>query len=126
MKGELLEEFEDVARVVGTYLGVHDLRQWNIRKVAGDPISGDDAAVVAHLVLKRRLREIRKQLPPNAPLRMNVIAGYERRYRQPPKRSSQHFNCTRSSKQRRCEVCGDVLSDRTGGIRDQGRSEISL
>jgi hypothetical protein len=82
--GEVLEEFEDVARVVGTYLGVHDLEQWNFRKVAGGPISADDAAVVAHLVLKRRLREIRKPLPLNAPLRMNVISGYERCYRHLP------------------------------------------
>ena len=62
--------YEDVARLVGTYLGVHDLGQWNIRKVAGDPISADDAAVVAHLVLRRRLREICKQLPLNTPLRI--------------------------------------------------------
>ena len=62
--------YGDVARVVGTYLGLHDLGQWNIRKVTADPISANDAAVVARRVLKRRLREIARQLPPTAPLRM--------------------------------------------------------
>lgn len=63
-------DYGDVTRVAGTYLRLHDLGQWNIRKVAADPISANDAAVVARRVLHRRLREISRRLPPTAPLRM--------------------------------------------------------
>jgi hypothetical protein len=62
--------FNEVTQVVGTYLGIHDLSQWNIRKVCADPVSAGDAAGVARHVLKRRLQEIAKQLPLDQPLRM--------------------------------------------------------
>ena len=63
-------QYEEVTRVVGTYLGLHDLGQWNVRKVASDPVSSDDAADVARQVLKRRIQEISKQQPSGQPLRM--------------------------------------------------------
>jgi hypothetical protein len=63
-------DYGDVARVVGTYLGLHDLGQWNIRKVAADPISANDAAIVARLILNRRVRAIAQQLPLTTPLRL--------------------------------------------------------
>ena len=62
--------YEEVTRVAGTYLGVHDLGQWNVRKVASDPISAKDAAGVARQVLKRRVQEISKRLPAGEPLRL--------------------------------------------------------
>jgi hypothetical protein len=62
--------YQDVTRVVGTYLGLHDLGQWNIRKAASDPISADDAAGVASQVLKRRVQEISKHLAAGEPLRL--------------------------------------------------------
>lgn len=62
--------YEELTRVVGTYLGVHDLGLWNVRKMAADPISAEDAAGIARQVLKRRLQEISKQLPTGQPLRM--------------------------------------------------------
>jgi hypothetical protein len=62
--------YEELTRVVGTYLGVHDLGQWNVRKVPSDPISAEDAAGVAGQVLKRRLQEISKRLPSDEPLRL--------------------------------------------------------
>jgi hypothetical protein len=62
--------YEDVTRVVGTYLGVHDLGQWNLRKVSSDPITAQDAAVVARQVLKRRVQEISKSLAAGEPLRL--------------------------------------------------------
>src|ERR1700733_2373198 len=30
--------YSDVSRVVGTYLGTHDLGQWNVQKVSANPI----------------------------------------------------------------------------------------
>ena len=62
--------YEEVTRVVGTYLGIHDLGQWNVRKVPSDPISAKDAAGVAGQVLKRRLQEISKRIPSGEPLRL--------------------------------------------------------
>jgi SMODS-associated and fused to various effectors sensor domain len=63
-------QYDEVTRVVGSYLGLHDLGQWNVRKVAADPILPEDAAGVAHQVLKRRIQEISKQRPSGEPLRM--------------------------------------------------------
>lgn len=62
--------YEDLTRVAGTYLGVHDLSQWNVRKVVSEPISANDAAGVARHVLKRRVQEISKHLPEGEPLRL--------------------------------------------------------
>jgi len=62
--------YGDVPRVVGTYIGVHNLGEWNIHKVAADPITANDAAAIARLILNRRLGGIVKQLPPAAPLRI--------------------------------------------------------
>ena len=62
--------YEDVTRVVGTYLGIHDLSQWNVRKAASDPITANDAAGMARHVLKRRVEEISKHLPAGDPLRL--------------------------------------------------------
>jgi hypothetical protein len=62
--------YDGVTRVVGTYLGIHDLGQWNIRKVTSDPITANDAAGIARHVLKRRLQEISKVLPAGESLRL--------------------------------------------------------
>lgn len=64
--------YDDLTRVAGTYLGVHDLGQWNVRKMASDPISSNDAAEVASHVLKRRIQEISKRLPAGEPLRLVI------------------------------------------------------
>jgi hypothetical protein len=47
---------------------VHDLSQWNVRKVPSDPISEKQASGVAGQVLKRRMQEIAKRLQPGEPL----------------------------------------------------------
>jgi SMODS-associated and fused to various effectors sensor domain len=65
-------DYKDVTNVVGTYLGIHDLAQWNFRKVTSDPISAEDAAGVARQVLKRRMQEISKHAAPGAPLRLVI------------------------------------------------------
>jgi CBASS immunity sensor of nucleotide second messenger signals len=62
--------YEDVTRIVGTYLGLHDLGQWNVRKLSSNPISAADASVVARRVLERRIRAIAGELQPGVPLRI--------------------------------------------------------
>lgn len=62
--------YDDVTRVIGTYVGRPDLGDWNVRKVASDPISSSEATAVARHVLKRRLQEITKRLPAGEPLRI--------------------------------------------------------
>jgi hypothetical protein len=63
-------DYKDVTRIVGTYLGTHDLGQWNVHKVPSDPISDKEAAGIAGQVLKRRMQEISKRLPPGEPVRL--------------------------------------------------------
>ncbi|MBV8356118.1 MAG: hypothetical protein JO101_12400, partial [Candidatus Eremiobacteraeota bacterium] len=63
-------DYKDVTRIAGTYLGLHDLGQWNVRRVTSDPISATDAGVVARRVLERRIRAIAEALTPDAPLRL--------------------------------------------------------
>lgn len=63
-------DYKDVTRVVGTYVGAHDLGQWNVRKALSDPISVTDAADIAGQVLKRRIQEISKRLPAGERLRL--------------------------------------------------------
>jgi hypothetical protein len=60
--------YAEVTRIAGTYLGVHDLGQWNVRKPLSDPISAADAGGVARRVLDRRIQEIIKQVAAEAPL----------------------------------------------------------
>jgi hypothetical protein len=60
--------YDEVRRVVGTRLGRHDLGDWNVRRVASDPIMFVEAAAIARHVLKRRLQEIVKRLPSGEPL----------------------------------------------------------
>ncbi len=65
-------DYPDVTRIAGTYLGVHDLGGWNLRKVASDPIGPADAATIAQQVLGRRIRAITAQLATDAPLRLVI------------------------------------------------------
>jgi SMODS-associated and fused to various effectors sensor domain len=62
--------YDDLTRVAGTYLGLHDLGDWNVRKMTADPISVVEAAAIARQILKRRLQEISKQQPSGQPLRV--------------------------------------------------------
>jgi hypothetical protein len=60
--------YEDVTRIAGTYLGLHDFGQWNVRRVPSDLVSPADAAVVARRVLERRIRAVSGQFVPGSPL----------------------------------------------------------
>jgi hypothetical protein len=63
-------DYGEISRVVGTYLGTHDIGQWNVRKVAADPISALEAANIARRILKRRVEEISRRLRETEPLRL--------------------------------------------------------
>lgn len=65
-------DYKDIGGVVGSFLGIHDLSQWNIQKVASDPIKSNDAAAIARHVLKRRVQEISKSLEAAEPLRLVI------------------------------------------------------
>jgi hypothetical protein len=65
-------DYGDITRVVGTYVGTHDLGQWNVRKVKKDPINEEDATAVAGYVLKRRMTAIHGQLPAGEPVRIGL------------------------------------------------------
>ena len=62
--------YADVTRVVGTYVGLHDVGDWNVHKVSSDPLVDKEARVVARLVLKRRIQEVAKQALSGAPLKL--------------------------------------------------------
>lgn len=64
--------YGDVSRVVGSYVGAHDLGQWNVRKVDADPIGEDQAAAVARYVLKRRMEAVHDQLAAGQPIRLGL------------------------------------------------------
>jgi SMODS-associated and fused to various effectors sensor domain len=64
--------YEDVTRIAGTYLGTHDLGQWNLRKTTSDPISAAEAAGISRHVLKRRLQVIANRSVPGDPLRLVI------------------------------------------------------
>lgn len=63
-------DYEAAAEKAGRHLGVENLRRWNLEKVEGDPIDDAEAARIAELVLRRRIKEIDRWLPPGEPLRL--------------------------------------------------------
>lgn len=65
-------DYGDVAATVGTYLGTHDLSQWNVAKVTSNPLSAVDAVRLVRRVLKDRLKAIHLALPLDASLRIEL------------------------------------------------------
>lgn len=63
-------DYGEVPRVVGSYVGAHDLGQWNVQKTASDPVAADEAAKIARRILKHRVQAVVRQLPLDAPLRI--------------------------------------------------------
>lgn len=63
-------DYGEVPRVVGSYVGAHDLGQWNVQKTASDPVAADEAAKIARRILKHRVQAVIRQLPLDAPLRI--------------------------------------------------------
>lgn len=61
-------DYGGFSSVVGTYVGTHDLGQWNITKLVSNPLNEADACLVAKRVLKQRIIANHQKLPPGAPL----------------------------------------------------------
>lgn len=51
-------DYKDVTTIAGTYLGTHDLGQWNVSKIKSDPINTSDSQMIAARVLKKRMQSI--------------------------------------------------------------------
>ncbi len=65
-------DYDKAARIAGEHLGVDDLATWNLEKVDANPIEPADAAHIAKLVLRRRVKEIAGRLEPRDPLRLSI------------------------------------------------------
>lgn len=62
--------YDLAADVVGEFIGIEDLRNWNIRKVSTDPISAVEAREIAVRILQRRIELVNDNLTPREPLRI--------------------------------------------------------
>lgn len=51
-----------VTNLAGTFLGRHDLAQWNVQRVSGNPIEEDEAKGIAARVLRHRVAAVTAQL----------------------------------------------------------------
>lgn len=65
-------DYGEAADKADRYLGVENLKRWNLEKAEGDPIEAAEAARVAELVLRRRIKEIDRALAPGEPLRISI------------------------------------------------------
>lgn len=65
-------DYDQAGAVASEHLGVDDLTGWNLEKTHADPIDAADAAHVAELVLRRRIKEIATRLEPTEPLQLSV------------------------------------------------------
>lgn len=64
--------YQTASDAVDQQLSADVLSDWNLPKLACDPISAADAAAVAARVLKRRLRAVHAQTAPGEPFRITV------------------------------------------------------
>lgn len=64
--------YENVAAVAGTYLGTHDLGNWNVTKVNSNDLSDADASLIARRVLKQRLIAIHARLASDLALKIGL------------------------------------------------------
>jgi hypothetical protein len=65
-------DYHEAARVAGEHLGVDNLATWNLEKVDANPIAPADAAHIAELVLRRRVKEIAARLELGDPVRLRI------------------------------------------------------
>ncbi len=61
-------DYGGISATVGTYIGTHDIGQWNVTKIASDPLSESDGFTIAKRVLKHRLIAIHAASPTGEPL----------------------------------------------------------
>ena len=64
--------YEEAARLARVPDRIDDLSNWNMHKVANNPITDEDARDVAETVLRHRLKRIHDQLPSTDPLRLYI------------------------------------------------------
>jgi SMODS-associated and fused to various effectors sensor domain len=65
-------DYDSATTIAGEHLGVDNFASWNLEKVDADPIVAADAAHIAELVLRRRLKEIGDRLPAGDPVRLTL------------------------------------------------------
>jgi hypothetical protein len=63
-------EYKDIDSVVGSQVGPAYMPAWNIRKIASDPTSEQDAADISDFVLDHRLIAVTRQLAQGDPLNL--------------------------------------------------------
>jgi hypothetical protein len=64
--------YQKAGEVVDQQLSIDNLSDWNLRKVAGDPIGYEDAAQIARYLLSRRLQAVQRQFDSALPLRITL------------------------------------------------------
>jgi hypothetical protein len=65
-------DYDAAATIASEHLGVDGFAGWNLEKVDADPIAAADAAHIAELVLRRRIKEIAERLDPGDLLRLTL------------------------------------------------------
>lgn len=75
-------DYDAAGEVASVALGTVDLKQWNLRKVTGNPIEPPEAAMVARRVLRRRLAAIHAALPQETPLQLSLDTRVAPAFRQ--------------------------------------------
>src|SRR5947209_12416461 len=63
-------DYGEAAAILDPGFTIEDLKQWNLRKLAADPIGPAEAAEVAMRVLRRRVAALHAVLPAGTPLKM--------------------------------------------------------
>jgi hypothetical protein len=63
-------DYGDAANLLDSSFTLEDLKHWNLRKAAADPIGPAEAAEIAMRVLRRRVAAIHAGLPAGAPLKL--------------------------------------------------------
>ena len=63
-------DYDQAAKLLDPVFTLEDLKHWNLRKVAGDPIGSEAATDIATRVLRRRIAAIHRHLPAGEPLRI--------------------------------------------------------
>ena len=64
--------YEEVGPLLGSHSGITDLSNWNITKVASDPVSSQDIRNISNVALNQRLSTIDRHLPVDEPLRLVI------------------------------------------------------
>jgi hypothetical protein len=64
--------YAEAAKAATENTGIDDLRLWNMHQIKTDPITAKEAADIARQILRWRIVEIHRRLPPDEPLRLRL------------------------------------------------------